>query len=263
MKWMELTSPELRQAVETCQGVCVVPFGCLEKHGDHLPLGTDVYHAEAVVARAAEMEPVVEFPTQYFTQIEEGKHWPGAFCAGSRLMYDVLERVCGEIARNGFQKIVFFNGHGGNGYFLPHFSYMRLERRYPYTLFLYRNGSPAIAEVAGWDAIKETEHDGHAGELETSVMLALRPDLVHMDLPNKDSGPATGRLQHLKDMRTGFNWYADNPKHHQGDGATATVEKGRFLLDGCAQRFAEALKILKEDTVAPQVLEEFYQQSGL
>ena len=76
-KWEELTGPDFVQAIHQSQGVCVLPFGILEKHGPHLPLGTDLLDVRFAVTNAVKQEYAVVFPEYYFGQIFEAKHQPG------------------------------------------------------------------------------------------------------------------------------------------------------------------------------------------
>ena len=90
MKWMDLTSAELGEAAKTT-GVCVLPMGVLEKHGDHLPLGMDMFFSDYLATHAAELEPAVVFPNHFYGQIAEGKHWPGTIAIRHDLMLSLLE----------------------------------------------------------------------------------------------------------------------------------------------------------------------------
>ena len=88
-KWEELTASDFRDAVAQSKGVCILPFGILEKHGPHLPLGTDLLNVRYASLHAVEQEFAVVFPEYYFGQIFEAKHEPGtgpgsrAKCAGA------------------------------------------------------------------------------------------------------------------------------------------------------------------------------------
>ena len=77
MRWEEMTAGDFHKAVQRCKGVCVLPVSCLEKHGEHLPLGTDMLWGKALAEKAATMEPAVVFPPYYFGQINCGRHVPG------------------------------------------------------------------------------------------------------------------------------------------------------------------------------------------
>jgi len=263
MKWLEMTRLEFRKSVKDCKGVCVVPMGCSEAHGNHMPLGTDLINIEEMVSLAAQKEPVVEFPAYFFTQIQEGKHQPGTIATRANLMWEMLENICSEISRNGFKKIVFVNGHGGNYSFLPYFAQMRLEERHDYVLYLYKGGRyPVDSTDPEWQNIRQGS-GGHGGEEETSIMMYLRPELVKIKCISKKTRVGLKRLSHLEDISTGFDWYAANPDHYQGQGELGSKEKGGFLIDRTVSHLAKAFRIIKDDKIAPEVLNEFYDASGL
>src|SRR5438093_1316905 len=94
VQWEELTAPDFVQAVERSSGVCLLPFGILEKHGPHLPLGTDLFDARALALRAAKNEYSLVFPAYYFGQIFEAKSQPGTVAYSERLMWDLLQETC-------------------------------------------------------------------------------------------------------------------------------------------------------------------------
>jgi creatinine amidohydrolase len=109
------------------------------------------------------------------------------------------------------------------------------------------------------------EADGHAGPGETSMMLALRPDLVNMDLvPEDDEGKARNRLHALRDagVQTGIWWYADHPTHYAGNAAYATADAGNAMLDVMAAAVARAVRAIKADTAAQQLQDEFFARSS-
>src|SRR5579872_4087351 len=76
-RWEELTAGDFRGAIQQAKGVCLLPFGILEKHGPHLPIGTDLINVRWVAQHAAGQEYAVVFPAYYFGQIEEARHEPG------------------------------------------------------------------------------------------------------------------------------------------------------------------------------------------
>jgi len=260
MKWAELTAPEFARAVRRSKGVCVVPVGVVEKHGDHLPLGTDYLYGQALAQRAAEIEPAVVFPPYYFGQIPEAKHQPGTVALSARLMVDLLGEVCAEIARNGLRKVVLLNCHGGNRY-LPPFTKSMLERERDYAVYLLDLDSYYSGRDPRWLAMKQTEVDGHGGEKETSTMLAVHPELVKAAAGPKTAGLPLRRLKRLAGVVTSVDWYADHPDHYRGDGHYGSAAKGRYLLESQARRVAELLRAIKRDRVAPRLLREFYARS--
>jgi len=82
--WEELTAADFRNGIEKSQGTCLLPFGILEKHGPHLPLGTDLLNVRYVSLQAAQQEYAVVFPEYYFGQIFEAQHEPGTVAYSSR-----------------------------------------------------------------------------------------------------------------------------------------------------------------------------------
>jgi creatinine amidohydrolase len=232
----------------------------VERHAHHLPLFTDMITARDICRRAAELEPALIFPDVYFTQILEARHVPGTVAVSPDLMLRLLDEVCAEIARNGLRKIVLVNGHGGNTSLLRFFVESRLAHTYDYVVYLAEPDllpEDEAAIAAQW----ESGVDGHAGEIETSVMAALRPDLVHWDaMPDDGEGMPRGRLDALKQVkvRTSNWWYADHPTHYCGDGRPGTALKGERLLDASARALARAVRAIKDDSETGRLLKEFY-----
>ena len=106
MRWEELTGDQFAAAVEQSQGVCLIALSVFERHGHHLPVGTDMFIGSEVLMRTAELEPAILFPDYIFTQIPEARHCVGTISIDTDLMLRLLENVCQEIARNGLKKIV-------------------------------------------------------------------------------------------------------------------------------------------------------------
>ena len=107
-QWENLTEKDFGKELVKSQKVCVLPIAVMERHGDHLPLGTDVFFNHKIACLAAEIEKAVVFPMYYFTQILEGKHKLGTIALSANLVLELLESVCDEIGRNGFKKIIIF-----------------------------------------------------------------------------------------------------------------------------------------------------------
>ena len=112
-KWEELTAADFRDAISQSKGVCILPFGILEKHGPHLPLGTDLLNVRYASLHAAATEFAVVFPEYYFGQLFEAKHEPGTIAYSRDLQLKLLQETTDEMARNGCKKILIVNGHGG------------------------------------------------------------------------------------------------------------------------------------------------------
>ena len=261
-QWEQLTGPEFAAAVKACGGVCVVPLGVIEKHGDHLPLGQDVLAVHGLAVKAAGQASALVFPPYYFGQIHEAKHWPGTVAIRMRLALELLENVCEEIGRNGFAKIVIMNGHGGNGAFLGHFMRALLEEPRDYQVYLMdlKHYMSPVLEDPEWKAQSATAFDHHGGETETSGALSMYPDLVRMDaIPeDPDYGQAQKRLDHLPWGATPVDWYANFPNHYAGDARPATREKGEWLVDRYAAKAADFIRAVKDDTRAKALQDEFF-----
>ncbi|HEY0606223.1 MAG TPA: creatininase family protein [Herpetosiphonaceae bacterium] len=262
MRWEELTGDAFITAVEQSQGVCLVPLSVVERHGHHLPLGTDTFIGRAVVMRAAAIEPAVVFPDYIFTQIPEARHLPGTIAIDPDLMVQLLDNVCREIARNGFSKIVLVNAHGGNTGLISLFNMLQLYQPRDYVVYLVQPMMQLFG--GGVDLPWSPDRDGHAGPGETSIILQQRPDLVHMDqVPDDDEGVAQGRLSDLRaaGVQTGVWWYADHPTHYQGDARVATAEAGERLLDVMAQVVVQGVRAIKADHEARRLQDEFFAAS--
>jgi creatinine amidohydrolase len=260
VQWENLTAPDFAAAVKVTQGVCLLPLACIEKHGDHLPLGTDLFLGLEMVRRAAEIEPAIVFPPFYFTQILEAKHQSGTIALNGDMMLRLLEAVCDEIGRNGLDKIVLVIAHGGNRYLAPLFVQLMLEKQRDYMVYLPQMlGGPDFAELM--KEVMESEFDGHAGEMETSLILAIYPELVRMEQIDGESGRRLGRLDHVPGVETPVSWYANFPDHYAGDAHPATAEKGERIYQYLAQQLAETIKAIKEDKAAPELYEEFFRRT--
>jgi creatinine amidohydrolase len=263
MNWLELTSDALKGAIDDVQGLCLLPIGCIERHGPHLPLATDLLLAEEVARRAADQEPAIVFPTYPFGKIYVAKPHAGAFVTPPELLFPLLEATLDEIGRNGFSKILIVNWHGGNRDFLKTWTRMSLDRPRSYAVYITNPFKLGGEDLARWEAMSETDYDGHAGETETSAMLALRPDLVDRTALQRaeDEGARLGRLDHLPDLATPLDWYADHPTHYAGDGRYGTPQKGQFVLEAATRKVVGQMRVIKADGALPQLLEEFYRRS--
>lgn len=143
VKWEELTAPDFVKAIERAQGTCVLPFGILEKHGPHLPLGNDLINARYLAVHAAEQEYAVVFPEYYFGQIFEAKQQPGTVAYSAQLQLQLLQETTDEMARNGCRKILILNGHGGNNHLLPFFAQSQLASPRNYVVYVFMPGQGA------------------------------------------------------------------------------------------------------------------------
>jgi len=261
VRYEELTAPDFVQAVARSGATCVIPLGILEKHGPHLPIGTDLIDCREVSLRAAAEEYTIVFPAYFVGQIFEAKHQPGTIAYGSRMMLDFLQQTCDELARNGIKKIILVNGHGGNDSFLRYFCQSQLESRRDYAVYLFDPAYDAATEER-LNKLRRTTLDGHAGEEETSVMLAHNPDLVHLDKAGAESGEDVKRQAGLKHAYTGIWWYAGQPNHYRGDGSAGNKEFGQALLEAESTLLAEMIRSVKKDTVTLELQKRFFDDAA-
>ena len=257
----ELTAPDFVQAVAKSEATCIIPVGILEKHGPHLPLGTDLIDCREVARRAARQEYTIIYPAYYVGQIFEAKHQPGTIAYSTRLMLDLLQETCDELGRNGITKIILVNGHGGSEYFLRFFCQIQLASKKDYAVFLFDPSDDSSQEEVS-NKMRRTTLDGHAGEEETSTILAHRPDLAHPDRAGQQSGEDQKRLAHLRHAYTGIWWYASQPNHYRGDGSYGNKEFGEALLNREAGLLAEMIRSVKKDTVTLELQRRFFEDSA-
>lgn len=257
-RWDELTASDWPKALEKSGRTAILPIGILEKHGPHGPIGSDLIQVREIAARATKSEYGVVFPDYFYGQIYEARHQPGTFALPSRLILELLDATCEEIARNGFNKILIVNGHGGNPNFLRFFIQSQLERRREYAVYLLEPGSdPAFTETVNKMRKSDPAGDQHAGERETSTLLYLRQELVKMDHAADESGANQHRLP-LPELYTGIWWYAGYPNHYAGEGAKATRELGQLLTEQRVQTLIKALRTVKADVRTLQLQKEFF-----
>jgi creatinine amidohydrolase len=255
-----LTAPQFVKAVQKSGGTCVIPLGIMEKHGPHLPLGTDLIACRETARLAAEQEYTIVFPAYFVGQIFEARNQPGTLAYSVRLMYDFLSETCAELARNGINKIILYNGHGGNNSFLTYFCQTQLASPRDYAVYLFVS-TQNLEEDPEVKKLMRSKLDMHAGERETSVMLAIDPSLVHLGEAKAESGEDLGRLAHLPHVYTGIWWYARFPNHYAGEGSLATAELGRVLLKKEAAELATMIREVKRDTTVLELQKRFYDAS--
>jgi creatinine amidohydrolase len=256
VRWEELSAADFRQAIEQSKGTCLLPFGILEKHGPHLPLGTDLLNVRYASVHAAEKEYAVVFPEYYFGQIFEAKHEPGTIAYSRELQLKLLQETTDEMARNGCKKIVIVNGHGGNESLLPFFAQSQLEKQHDYVVYVQWGRDEPKGGPQKKDAL-----DMHAGQSETSAMMISHPDLVHLDRAASESGADQKRVNLPKDVYTGIWWYARFPNHYSGEGALANKELGEFEMNAWINAIAEAIRAARADDQSLHLQNEFYEKS--
>ncbi len=257
----ELTAPDFVKAVEKSSKTCIIPLGVFEKHGAQLPLGTDLYMSREYSLRAAAKEYTVVFPWYYFSQINEARHQPGTIAYSPELIWKVLQETLDELNRNGFEKIIIVNGHGGNNAFLDFFGMAQLSERRNYSLYWFRPQDDREVEAKVKSLTQDDIYDQHAGNSETSMMAAVKPDIVHVDRSSQQSGVDQERMKNMPYVYSGIWWYAKFPNHYGGDGSKATAEAGELLINVVVDELVEMIKTVKSNTIVPELQNRFFDES--
>lgn len=276
MLWENLREEEFESAISLSGGVCIVPVGCLEKHGQHLPVGTDVIHITEIAKRAAEKEPVCIFPSLYFGEKTGAGNFHGTVIFSAELRLQILKETCSEIARNGFKKILLYNGHGGNQDMLSYFSRSVLYDKTDYMVYTYSLGSDFATpkkllqknysyltkedKAILQEYTAQKKRYGHACFIETGWVYGVRPSAVRLDKINQESGSSVHRFDDFAERKinTPFAWMADYPNSYAGDMHEGMNERiARAMVEYSTDRLCEVIRFLKNETVSDTYKEEW------
>jgi creatinine amidohydrolase len=237
----EMTREEVRGMAP--EALAVLPVGATEQHGPHLPVGTDRFAVEAIARAAAEATadqiPVVVTPTLPFGSSSHHLPFSGTLSLSTETYLRVVMDLAESLIIDGFRRIFILNGHGGN-HELIQLAARDLALKHPAHL------AAASYWTIAWDGFVAVKGDtpgrmpGHAGVFETSLVMALRPDLVHEPRPHRnlsDEPVTTTFAARYRAEHHGF-WqeitgYTDSPD--QG-----TAELGRAYLDAAADSVSRA-----------------------
>ena len=278
--WENLREEEVAGVVEKTDATCVIPLGCIAKHGQHTPLGTDNVIAEGIIRKAAEIESVCLFPTLWMGCAAEPYAHAGQINLSRPLIHDMLGEIVAEVGRNGFYRIVIANAHGENDLMLTNFlrsqgAYKKNYQLYSKRVFAYNINAlvreldagvvfPTLTEED--KALMREIHDnkipyGHACIYETSVLMALRPDLVRLDRATVDSGASTGKGDYLHAV--GLGGVNENfPNAVTGHNPECSNERlGNVFIEKEVQIFVDAIRTLKNDKDLPRRIEEAKQRA--
>jgi creatinine amidohydrolase len=247
-----LTWPEVRRAVGEDR-VCLIPAGTLEDHGPHLPIDCDIRIASEICRRAAEdaADDVVLLPPITHGYTPHHMQFPGPITIG----WETFTRYCTDVgtslARHGFKRILFLNGHGSN-IPLVEMAARLVSLEHPDVLaaavfyLTSEEGSRIIAETRD----SERGGMGHACELETSIYLAIEPGAVEMDRAVDENSYPEGPNAWM-DWSDGplkiMPWWSSFSRTGiQGDATKGTAEKGRVLLDAAVAECVEFVRELRQ-----------------
>jgi creatinine amidohydrolase len=245
--WAEMTWEEFANADPSW--VAVLPLAAVEQHGPHLPLGTDFFIVEAYLARARKLLPdalaVTFLPAQTIGTSHEHRAFTGTLTLAPETLIRTLTEIAESVHRAGVRKLVFANGHGGNVAVLD---LVALDLRARLGMLAVACSFSRFGYPDGLFAPEEVAHGIHGGDVETSIILAARPELVRNEL-TKNFVPATLAMEReFKRLRAGepvgFGWMSQdlNPSGAIGDATLATATKGEAALAHGARAFVELLE---------------------
>jgi len=251
--WIQNTETTLTELRRASQGVALVPLASIESHGPHLPLGSDLLCIEHLVGRVVTEETIAVLPTVIYSSVIEARMLPGAINIRTETLMDLVENVCDEVYRNGFDKIVLLHGHGGNVALDSAFLKRVLEKEKPYIVY-------SLPVLAGqWEKIKpllETAETGHACEFETSLNMVARPELVRLDLLGDKTFPTQPSPQ-VGSAQTPIEWNARHPEMAVGEPQKATREKGEQIIDLWVAGILRDLRLIKQDTITRKAVQTY------
>ncbi|MGO4393726.1 creatininase family protein [Variovorax sp. M-6] len=247
--WSQLTTRDFA-ALDPAATVAVLPLGATEQHGPHLPLGVDSALADGIVAAtlpllAADL-PVLFLPTQQVGLSPEHARFPGTLTLSSGTLIRLWSEIGAGVARAGVRKLVFFNAHGGHSGAMD---IVARELRAAHGLIVYSTSwfNLPLGEAGAQFSADEHRFGVHAGEMETSMMLALAPGQVAMAAARDFGSTSRQRaadyaiLGNGRSAKLGWAMEDYNPEGAAGNAAAATAEKGRALVDASATQLAALL----------------------
>jgi len=230
----EMSWPEIEAGQRETRTV-ILPIGATEEHGPHLPTITDTVQAIEVARAVARERGVFLAPPLYYGVCRSTRGFPGTITVGHDALRGFVRDLLLSFADSGFNRVMILTGHAGGLHMaaLEEACQMAVEVRD------FRASLVSLFDLIDNTAV-ETAHDGHAGEVETSLMMVIRPDLVH-GLPEKHF-PVRPRFLIQRDVRHLMgNGIMGNPR-------PATVEKGRKFFGMAVDGVMSALDELESDS---------------
>lgn len=249
-----MTSPQIA-ALDKQEGVVILPIGAIEQHGPHLPLITDTMIAtHALDATLAQLPADVKawaLPPQSYGKSNEHINFAGTVTLSAETLTSILRDIAASIARAGFRRLAFLNAHGGNiGLLNTVARDIRVETGLmTFCIHGIQYGDPPPVDISA----KEWRYGLHGGETETSLILAMAPELVKMEL-------APTSYPDFPETETGLfffgnvsaAWLAEDWSDTgvYGDATLGSAEKGQALLDAAVTNLTKLLTVLSKFEVS-------------
>jgi creatinine amidohydrolase len=244
--WSQLTTRDFA-ALDVAATVAVLPLGATEQHGPHLPLGVDTVLADGIVAAAlpllpAEL-PVLFLPTQQIGLSPEHARFAGTLTLSAETVIRMWKEIGAGVARTGVKKLVLFNAHGGH---VGAMDIVARELRAAHGLIVYSVSwfNLPLGDAGAQFGADEHRFGVHAGDIETSMMLALAPQQVRMAEAKNFRSTSEQRaadyaiLGNGKSAKLGWAMEDYNPQGAAGNAAAATAARGQAVVDAAAEQLA-------------------------
>jgi creatinine amidohydrolase len=227
--------------------VLVLPLGAIEQHGPHLPVSTDYTVADSVAAAVVPLAvsqgtSTLLLPTLAYTKSDEHAWSPGTIWLSWDTLMRTLVDIGRSLAKTPARRLLFLNAHGGNSALLQVAS-RELRREFGLQTFV---AHPALPASMGGAAADNPERGlgVHGGHSETSMMLHLRPDLVHMENAKRWVPDELADYEHIGFGKpVSFGWLSNdfNDDGVLGDATTATAEYGKLLFERAVETLASVV----------------------
>ena len=249
--WEDLATSDLG-SLDPEAVIALLPVGATEQHGPHLPLSTDSVINRGIVERALARVPedltLLVLPALPVGDSAEHGDFPGTLSLPAELLIGLWTGIGASVARAGLRKLVIFNSHGGQTQVVD---IVAQRLRMDFGMLVVRATYFHFGTPDGVFGAEELAHGIHGGAAETSMMLALRPELVRRDQAANFrplSLEMEGDYEILRpEGPAGFAWASQDlhPSGAAGDASQADPEKGRQLLDHAAERLVAVLRDLR------------------
>ena len=261
--WADLTTQDFARLLASGQAartIAVLPVAATEQHGPHLPLSVDTVLVDGVLAAAlphlpADV-PVLILPTQAVGLSPEHAAFPGTLTLKAETILRLWTDMGESVAAAGIQKLLLFNAHGGNVSVMDIVA-RDLRARLGMLVYSVSWFNLPLLDASGQDvnarfSPEEHRFGIHAGEIETSMMLALDPAHVdmtqaqHFHSSSQDRAQAFAILGNGKSAKLGWQMQDYNPAGAVGNAAAATAEKGQALVEAAGLGLARLLQELNQ-----------------
>jgi creatinine amidohydrolase len=243
--WATLSWPEISERLKIVD-TAILPCGAIEQHGPHLPLDVDYFDANYMARKVAEAcqdpKPFVLPPVPYGVSYHHSE-FKGTICVSNNSLSALVYDIGMSLAHNGIKKLVILNGHGDNA---PTLNYAaQMINRDAKIFVCVETGETSDVDLY---SLIETKNDIHAGEIETSTTMAIRPELVDMDKAVDDTLDLDNEYLDFTSDR-GVSWYVHTKTLTKsgvmGNATLATPEKGHKMWEIMIRKMADFVETIK------------------